>query len=130
MQAEPQATTVADPSTAALAEAPALPPSSGAIPGFEMLSDAPPQGLLRRFLTTQRHLFALILGGLVAHAWQGQALGKGRRLRALFSLERLLAWLVRPFLDRGIVDRPFPVQLRRRLEILGPTYIKLGQEIG
>src|SRR6266567_3245143 len=103
MQAEPQATTFADPSTAALAEAPVPEPSpsSGAIPGFEMLSDAPPQGLLRRFLTTQRHLFALILGGLVAHARQGQALGKGRRLRLLFSFERLLAWLVRPFLDRA-----------------------------
>jgi ubiquinone biosynthesis protein len=92
-----------------------------------MLPDEPPHGLVRRFLTTQRHLFALFLGGLVAHARQGQALGKGRRFRLLFSVERLLAWLVRPFLDKSIVNRPFPVQLRRRLEILGPTYIKLGQ---
>ena len=92
-----------------------------------MLPDKPPQGLVRRFFTTQRHLFALLTGGLVAHARQGQALGQGKRLRLLFSLERLLAWLVRPFLDKAIVDRPFPVQLRRRLEILGPTYIKLGQ---
>lgn len=92
-----------------------------------MLPDEPPHGLIRRFLTTQRHLFALVLGGLVAHARQGQALGKGRRFRLLFNLERLLAWMVRPFLDKAIVDRPFPVQLRRRLEILGPTYIKLGQ---
>src|SRR5436305_470556 len=127
MRAEPQATEVADLPTAAPSPVPAPPPSSAAIPGFEMLSDAPPQGLVRRFITTQRHLFALFLGGLVAHARQGQALGQGRRLRLLFSLERLLAWLVRPFLDRSIVDRPFPVQLRRRLEILGPTYIKLGQ---
>lgn len=109
-----------------MALAPPL-PSSGAIPGFEMLPDEPPQGLVRRFITTQRHLIALFLGGLVSHARAGQALGGGRRLRLLFSLERLLAWLVRPFLDRSIVDRPFPVQLRRRLEILGPTYIKLGQ---
>jgi ubiquinone biosynthesis protein len=101
--------------------------ASGDIPGFEMLPDRPPQGLLRRFLTTQRHLIALALGGLVAHARAGQALGTGRRFRLLFSLERLLAALARPFLDRAIADRPFPVQLRRRLEILGPTYIKLGQ---
>jgi ubiquinone biosynthesis protein len=107
--------------------APAPPLASGAIPGFEMLPDEPPQGLVRRFITTQRHLIALFLGGLVSHARAGQALGRGRRLRLLFSLERLLAWLVRPFLDKSIVDRPFPVQLRRRLEILGPTYIKLGQ---
>ena len=39
----------------------------------------------------------------------------------------LVAALVRPFLMRELRDRPFPVQLRRRLEILGPTYIKLGQ---
>src|SRR4051812_44201784 len=103
------------------------PPSSGDIPGFEMLPDPPPQGLLRRFLTTQRHLIALAFGGLVAHARDGQAFGTGRRLRLLFWLECLVAALARPFLDRAIADRPFPVQLRRRLEILGPTYIKLGQ---
>lgn len=106
---------------------PAPPPSSGAIPGFEMLPEGPPQGLVRRFFTTQRHLIALAFGALVAHARAGQAFGTGRRFRLLFSLERLLAALVRPFLDRAITDRPFPVQLRRRLEILGPTYIKLGQ---
>ncbi|MEW5926510.1 MAG: AarF/UbiB family protein [Gemmatimonadota bacterium] len=40
---------------------------------------------------------------------------------------RLAAALGRPFLDRGIRRLPFPQQLRRRLEMLGPTYIKLGQ---
>src|SRR5690606_41641292 len=29
--------------------------------------------------------------------------------------------------DRRLRDEPCPVQLRRRLERLGPTYIKLGQ---
>src|SRR3954452_825665 len=106
---------------------PEPPDHSGAIPGFEMLPDRPPQGLVRRFITTQRHLIALAFGALVAHARAGQAFGTGRRFRLLFWLERLLAALVRPFLDKGLVDRPFPVQLRRRLEILGPTYIKLGQ---
>lgn len=107
--------------------APGPPDHSGAIPGFEMLPDRPPQGLVRRFITTQRHLIALAFGALVAHAREGQAFGTGRRFRLLFWLERLLAFLVRPFLDKQIVNRPFPVQLRRRLEILGPTYIKLGQ---
>jgi ubiquinone biosynthesis protein len=107
--------------------APDPPDPSGAIPGFEMLPDVPPQGLVRRFITTQRHLIALAFGALVAHAREGQAFGTGRRFRLLFWLERLLAALVRPFLDKRIVSRPFPVQLRRRLEILGPTYIKLGQ---
>jgi ubiquinone biosynthesis protein len=103
------------------------PPFAGPIPGFEMMPDRPPHGLLRRLLTTQRHLIALGMGGLVSHARAGKALGTGRRFRLLFWLQRLIAALVRPFLDKSIVDRPFPVQLRRRLEILGPTYIKLGQ---
>lgn len=115
------------PVVAAAVVPPASSGASGDIPGFEMLPDRPPQGLLRRFLTTQRHLIALAFGGLVAHARAGQALGTGRRLRLLFWLECLIAVLARPFLDRAIADRPFPVQLRRRLEILGPTYIKLGQ---
>ncbi|HEX6902283.1 MAG TPA: AarF/UbiB family protein [Thermoanaerobaculia bacterium] len=117
----------ASPPPAALAPVPAAPPSKDPIPGFEMLPDEPPHGLVRRFFTTQRHLIALGFGALAAHAREGQALGKGRRFRLLFFLERLIAFLARPFLDKTIVDRPFPVQLRRRLETLGPTYIKLGQ---
>lgn len=108
----------------------AAPPAGGAIPGFEMLPDEPPHGLVRRLLTVHRHLFGLLFGALVAHVREGQHLNLKRRrrgLRLFFWLERLLAALVRPFLDKAIVERPFPVQLRRRLEILGPTYIKLGQ---
>src|SRR4051794_8326142 len=99
-----------DPSPAAAeVPAPLAPASSGAIPGFEMLPDRPPQGLVRRFITTQRHLIALAFGALVAHAREGQAFGESRRFRLLFWLERLIAALARPFLDREIVDRPFPV---------------------
>jgi ubiquinone biosynthesis protein len=118
---------LAPPASAAPLLVSAEPPSSGAIPGFEMLPDKPPHGLVRRFVTTQRHLIALFFGGLVAHVREGVALGKGRGLRLLFWLERVIAAVARLFLDKSIVDRPFPVQLRRRLEILGPTYIKLGQ---
>ena len=107
------------------AEPPPLPRSAS--PGFEMLPDKPPQGLVRRFFTIQRHLIGLAFGALVAHAREGRRWARGGGFRLLFWLERLLAALVRPFLDRTIADRPFPVQLRRRLEILGPTYIKLGQ---
>ncbi|HYO16084.1 MAG TPA: AarF/UbiB family protein [Thermoanaerobaculia bacterium] len=137
MAAEPRAAAAGVPEgarTAVEAAGPAGPepqdlahPSSSPIPGFEMLPDEPPHGLVRRFFTVQGHLIGLAFGALVAHARDGRVLGKGRRFRLLFTLERLLAALVRPFLNRTIVDRPFPVQLRRRLEILGPTYIKLGQ---
>jgi ubiquinone biosynthesis protein len=95
--------------------------------GFEILPDTPPQSLLRRLIAVHRHLFALLFGGIVSHTRRGLREGKGRGFRLLFNVERLIAWIVQPFLDRALRDQPFPVQLRRRLEILGPTYIKLGQ---
>ena len=95
--------------------------------GFEILPDTPPQSLLRRLLAVHWHLFGLLSGGVVSHTRRGLKEGKGRGFRLLFILERLIAWLVWPFLDRTPPHPPFPVQLRRRLEILGPTYIKLGQ---
>jgi ubiquinone biosynthesis protein len=41
--------------------------------------------------------------------------------------KRLLAWILAFFVRSDLRDLPFPVQLRRRLEILGPTFTKLGQ---
>lgn len=89
-------------------------------------ADPRPPGLVRRFFTTGRHLAGLVLGLLVWWAETGAradppAGGPG------FLLQRLFAALVRPFLDRSLRAQPFPVQFRRRLELLGPTYIKLGQ---
>ena len=40
---------------------------------------------------------------------------------------RFLAFIWRPVLKKELRDLPFEIQLRRRLEMLGPTYIKLGQ---
>ncbi len=98
--------------------------------GFELLPDTPPHGLIRRFFTIQRHLIGLLFGTLVAHSREREALGRRARRRSfriLFTLERLIAFLVRPVLEKSLRDQPVPVQLRRRLEILGPTFIKLGQ---
>ncbi len=95
--------------------------------GFELLPDEAPEGIVRRFFTTHRHFLGLLFGGLVAHVRHGAAFGKGRAFAILFWIEKLLAWAVKPFLDKNLRDQPFPFQLRRRLEILGPTYIKLGQ---
>jgi ubiquinone biosynthesis protein len=89
--------------------------------GFEIVPVRKPPGLVRRIITTHRHLAGLALGGLVA--WARQENGNGRRFLPL----RAAAWLARPLVRRDLVDEPFPVQLRRRLELLGPTYIKLGQ---
>ena len=88
------------------------------------MESAPP-GLVRRFLTTWRHITGMLCGLLVAHVAARRRAGTARGFG--FALQAALAALVRPLLDRRLRDRPFPVQFRRRLEILGPTYIKLGQ---
>lgn len=90
------------------------------------MPDTPPSGLVRRFFEIHRHFMGLTFGGLNSYVRNNSA-PDGRGFRLLFALARLLAWATRPFLDKSLVDRPFPVQLRRRLEMLGPTFIKLGQ---
>jgi len=105
--------------TAQTAEAPRRPAARGRRPERVPALPAPP-GLVRRAFTVNRHLLGLCAGGLVAHARPRR---HGRR-------RRLASWaaaLVRPFVRKDLVHEPFPVQLRRRLELLGPTYIKLGQ---
>jgi ubiquinone biosynthesis protein len=93
--------------------------------GFEMMRDQRPPGLMRRVFTTYRHLNGLLLGGFVARVRHLRATGEGKGLG--FLLQRVAAFFVRPLVSRALVNLPFPVQLRRRLELLGPTYIKLGQ---
>ena len=80
---------------------------------------------MRRALSANRHLIGLLFGGLVARVHARRHDGTGRGLR--FQLERFLAAIAKPLLRSDLADQPFAVQLRRRLELLGPTYIKLGQ---
>lgn len=86
--------------------------------------ERPPAGLLRRFLITQRHLWGLLLGALVASVRHRP---RERRRGPWFALLWLLSWPTRLLVRRDLRRETFPVQLRRRLELLGPTYIKLGQ---
>lgn len=92
--------------------------------GFELLKERPVPGLIRRFITTLHHILALAMGGYVRTVRRRKRDGaKGFR----FLISRFMAFWVRLWVDRSLVDQPFPVQLRVRLERLGPTYIKLGQ---
>lgn len=93
--------------------------------GFALMDDAPPPSLPRRFLTTHRHLAGLAAGGLLASVRAARERGADHGAR--FRLRATLARAVRPFVLPELRDAPFPVQLRRRLELLGPAYIKLGQ---
>ena len=85
---------------------------------------APYKGLVQRFLLVCRHVLGLMAGGLLAY----RRTLPPERTRGLRSPgTRLASAIVRPFVSRRLRRLPFPVQLRRRLEILGPTYVKLGQ---
>jgi ubiquinone biosynthesis protein len=90
--------------------------------GFEIMPAWKPQSMLRRLLVTCRHFLGLLFGALAYRATSGEAPRgvKGLALRTAAFPGRLLV-------DRELRRQPLPVQLRRRLERLGPTYIKLGQ---
>lgn len=96
-----------------------------AAPELELMKEGPPPGLLRRFGVTVRHVTGLLAGGIVARADASRTHPARAGPRDLFL--RLVAAPLRPMLRRELREAPFPVQLRRRLEMLGPAYIKLGQ---
>jgi ubiquinone biosynthesis protein len=94
------------------------------------MDERSPPGLVRRFLATHRHLVGLLAGGLVAldrerEATRGRARRRMRSARA--AVLHIFALAVRPFIRADLRDLSFAAQLRRRMELLGPTYIKLGQ---
>jgi len=76
------------------------------------------------FFLLLRHLFGLLMG---SHLAAVQRLPASKRKYLHSAGSRFLALLVRPVVLKELRDQPWPVQLRRRLELLGPTYIKLGQ---
>ena len=101
-----------------------MPPSlaDDRVGDFPLLVETPPPGLVGRYFGTQKHVLGLIFGGLAAWVRSRNApYPRG------YGIARFASFCTRPFLDKELLALPFPVQLRKRLEILGPTYIKLGQ---
>jgi ubiquinone biosynthesis protein len=66
----------------------------------------------------------LLMGGHLAYV---RSLSKVQKTGFRSPGKRVLAWILRPLVRSDLRELPFPVQLRRRLEILGPTFTKLGQ---
>lgn len=97
---------------------------NAAPPGYELLVERRPPGLVRRYFQTQQHVLGLIFGGI--RSWGLEHRDTVPKPRG-YGLARMTGALTGPFLDAQLREMRFPVQLRRRLEILGPTYIKLGQ---
>lgn len=85
---------------------------------------APYKGVFRRFFLINRHVVGLLLGGLIAFR---NAMPRDRKKGLRSFWVRFLSLLFTPFVKKELRNSPFPVQLRKRLEMLGPTYIKLGQ---
>ena len=108
--------------------APDLPASRNASTSESPLADfdpfAPYRGAFRRFFTVARHVLGLLMGGHLAYV---RSLPDVQKTGFRSPGKRALAWVLRFFVQGDLRDRPFPVQLRRRLEILGPTFTKLGQ---
>lgn len=85
---------------------------------------APYRGAVRRFFTVYRHVLGLLAGGHIAYV---RALPDIQKKGLRSAGKRMLAAFLRLFVKKEIARLPFPKQLRRRLEILGPTFVKLGQ---
>ncbi|MCB9033779.1 MAG: AarF/ABC1/UbiB kinase family protein [Chitinophagales bacterium] len=93
---------------------------------YEEYIERKPKSIIIRFIVTSRHLTGLLLGGGFAYLRHRKEQGKGFSILNDIFL-RLFLWLNWPFLKKKLIKEPFGVQLRRRLEMLGATYIKLGQ---
>ena len=94
--------------------------------GFEVMDvSGEPPSLVQRYFTTLRHATGLVYGSAVAVARDREQFSWVRGL-PLFLI-KVAAFFLYPLVRRDLRDLPIEVQLRRRLELLGPTYIKLGQ---
>ena len=92
------------------------------LPDFDPL--APYRGAVRRFFTVWRHVAGLLMGGHIAYV---RSLPEVQKTGLRSIGKRMLATILKPFVRSDLRGLPFPQQLRRRLEILGPTFTKLGQ---
>ncbi len=109
---------------AALEGAPAESALAGLVPRTAPHLHATYRSVIGRFFGVHRHVLGLLVGARVARA-DGLPPDQRRRFRSLPL--RASAAVLRPLLLRELRHAPFPEQLRRRLELLGPTYVKLGQ---
>lgn len=82
------------------------------------------KGVVNRFLQLYKHVIGLLIGGFVTYV-RGLPVIRRRRLRS--PIKRSLAFFLKFLIKKEIRNQPFEIQLRRRLEMLGPTYVKLGQ---
>ena len=91
---------------------------------YEVFQETRVHGIIRRFFTITRHFWGLVFGGQAAYL---RTLPKRKRRGLRYWFIRVTSWVTRPLVSRDLRNKPFPVQLRKRLEALGATFVKLGQ---
>jgi ubiquinone biosynthesis protein len=92
-------------------------------PGSSLFPN-PYRGVVGRFFVLLHHLLGLLAGGVVAKV---RALPPEQKRSLRHAGLRLAAGVFGHCLDPDIARLSFPEQLRRRLELAGPTYVKFGQ---
>ena len=93
--------------------------------GYELLVEHRSENIIRRYFALLRHGSGLLLGAAYTYIQLEKAIGNNWSISLIFL--KLLLAISWPFINRDLIRQPFAVQFRRRLEMLGPTYIKLGQ---
>jgi len=93
--------------------------------GYEILVEHRSENIIRRYVQLIKHGSGLLVGAAYTYIRREKEIGHNWSLVLL--LLKLLVVFSWPFVDRNLIRQPFAVQFRKRLEMLGPTYIKLGQ---
>ena len=82
------------------------------------------RSVLNRFVQLYKHVLGLLIGAFVVSVAN---LTPYQRRGLRHPFRRSFAFFLKFFIRKELRNRPFEVQLRQRLEMLGPTYVKLGQ---
>lgn len=92
---------------------------------YEVYKEQKIPSKIGRFFDTIGHLLALGLG--IGYAFLRKRKESKAKKKIKFSFLKIFLFFSRVFVDDSMIHLPVGVQLRKRMEILGPTYIKLGQ---
>ncbi|MCB0301779.1 MAG: AarF/ABC1/UbiB kinase family protein, partial [Calditrichaeota bacterium] len=82
------------------------------------------RSVLNRFVQLYKHVLGLIIGAFVVSVRNLSPI-KRKGLRS--AGRRVMAFFLKFTIKKELRNQPFEVHVRRRLEMLGPTYVKLGQ---
>jgi ubiquinone biosynthesis protein len=92
---------------------------------YEVYKEQKIPSKIGRFFDTIGHLLALGLG--IGYAFLRKRKESKAKKKIKFTFLKIFLFFSRIIVDDSMIHLPVGVQLRKRMEILGPTYIKLGQ---